>query len=64
MDGKVCRYQAAETAHQKRGENRALWLDVGFLVLVIAEILIVILPDVNRFFYKSFQTAGLTCGSK
>ncbi len=50
MDGKVGRYQAAETAHQKRGDNRALWLDVGFLVLVIAEILIVILPDVNRFF--------------
>ncbi len=49
MDGKVCRYQAARTAHQKRGENRAIWLDVGFIVLVIAKILIAVLPDVNRF---------------
>ncbi len=53
-DGKVCRYQAAETAHQKRGENRAIWLEVGFLVLVIAKILIAVLPDVNRFFYKIY----------
>ncbi len=54
MDGKVCRYQAVGTAHQKRGENRAIWLDVGFLVLVIAKILIAILSDVNGFFYKFF----------
>ena len=50
MDGKVCRYQAVRTAHQKRGENRAIGLNVGFLVLVTAKILIVALPDVNRFF--------------
>jgi len=54
MDGKVCRYQAVGTAHQKRGENRAIGLDVGFLVFVIAKILIAILPDVNGFFYKIF----------
>jgi hypothetical protein len=54
MDGKVCRYQAVGTAHQKRGENRARWLDAGFLVLVIAKILIAILNDVNRFSYEIF----------
>jgi len=59
MDGKVYIYQAAGTAHQKRGENRARWLDVGFLVLVIAKILIAILPDVNGFFYKIFPDCRL-----
>ena len=59
MDGKVCIYQAAGTAHQKRGENRAIWLEVGFLVLVIAKILIAVLPDVNRFFYKIFPDCRL-----
>jgi hypothetical protein len=70
MDGKVCRYQAVGTAHQKRGENRAIGLDVGFLVLVIAKILIAILPDVNGFLQlmringERPHTVGLTCGNK
>jgi hypothetical protein len=60
MDGKVCRYQAAGTAHQKRGENIAIWLDVGFLVLVIAKILIAILTDVNRFSYEIFPDVSIS----
>ncbi|HDZ26250.1 MAG TPA: hypothetical protein ENH65_07025 [Candidatus Aminicenantes bacterium] len=60
MDGKVCRYQAVGTAHQKRGENRSIWLDAGFLVLVIAKMLIAILTDVNRFSYETFPDVSIS----